>query len=59
MNDQPYIVAIGAIIAVTIVLLMTSGSNKRVCPPPENAWTLTFSIPASNSPTAFQGKTHR
>ena len=56
MNDKHFIVAICAIITVGIVLILASSSGGRVSPPPGGLWTLTFSIPASNRPAAFQTK---
>jgi hypothetical protein len=49
MNHKPFIVAICGIIAVAIVLLMALGPDERVSPTPGSLWTLTYSIPASNS----------
>jgi hypothetical protein len=56
MNDKHFIVAIGVIIAAGIVLILASDPGGRVSPPPGDSWTLTFSIPASNRPAAFQTK---
>jgi hypothetical protein len=54
MNHKPFIVAIGSIIAVGIILIVASGPDALVSVPPGDTWTLTFSMPASNRPAAFQ-----
>jgi hypothetical protein len=54
MNRRPLIVAVCAIIAMGAVLIMAAGSGGKVNPKPRGLWTVTYSIPASNSTGAFQ-----
>ena len=49
MSSRPFILAICVIIAVGGVLILASGPGKRVSPMPGDLWTLTHSMPVSNS----------
>ena len=48
MDNKPFIVAIGVIMAVGIVFILAAGPAGQVRPAPGNVWTLTYSMPVSN-----------